>query len=33
MSDLRRTKIGDATLAEAYAVSALTDEILQKILV
>ena len=33
MSNLRRTKIGDATVAEAYAVSALSDEILQKILV
>ncbi len=33
MSNLRRVSIGDVTLAEAYAVSALTDEILQKTLV
>lgn len=33
MSELRRTSIGDTNSAQAYAVSALTDEILQKTLV
>jgi tRNA pseudouridine55 synthase len=33
MSELRRTSIGDTNITQAYAVSALTDEILQKTLV
>ncbi len=33
MSELRRTSIGNTNSAQAYAVSALTDEILQKTLV
>ena len=32
MSDLQRTSIGDATLTQAYSVSDITDELLQKIL-
>ena len=32
MSDLRRTSVGDATLAQAYSVSDITKELLQKIL-
>jgi tRNA pseudouridine55 synthase len=32
MSNLRRTSVGDANLSQAYSVSDITDELLQKIL-